>query len=326
MKHAGGFRILNYVRRKSTKQVVLILLLVYLALNTTFGIVYYWLDRSALFYSTTDELKIQNSTTESLLTTKEHSFGDCIYFSFVTASTIGYGDIYTNTGVGKTVVTIQSVMCALYTAVMMSVITSKLLWPKTETIVFSNSIILDPIQKVFHVRIINTNSMPIINPDIKITLTVHAIGDENAGIVRLNNQFAQLAYLGRHDYTISFGLQRQSTEIEAREFYLVLNELLKAREYEKDGINKSRFRILITISGSNGVQSVAEFKKYMAKDFVIGSGFSPIKYNGNDDNEFGIVYDRIENFWEQFEMVENEQTFGNWSGQMKKKSEANVNH
>jgi len=306
MKHAGGFRVLNYFRRKSTMHVVLILLLVYIAFNTAFGIAYYLLDKHELFYSAAVDLKPQCSTAESSLIIKEHSIGDCIYFSFVTASTVGYGDIYTNTGIGKTVVTIQSVLCALYTAVMMSVITSKLLWPKTETVVFSQKIILDPIQEMFHVRIINSNSMPIINPDIRITLTVHAVGDESAGIIELDNNFAQPAYLGRHDITISFGFQKLKSKQEVRDYHIVLHELLKANEYEKKDNDESRFRIVITISGNNGVQSIAEFKKYRARDFVIGSRFVPIEYKGKDDNEFGIIYDRIKGFWKQFEMVENE--------------------
>ena len=85
---------------------------------------------------------------------------------------------------------------------------------------------------------------------------------------------------------------------------IMLCELKKAMNYQNIAKkNDSRFRITITISGSNGIQNIGEMKKYYVSDFVEGAGFSAIKYEGKDTDKLGIKYKRISDFWLQFEKI-----------------------
>ena len=78
---------------------------------------------------------------------------DYIYFSFITASTIGYGDYYPTATGGKILVVFQSVFCSVYVAIMMSIITSKLLWPAKNTIKFKKKIILSHLENANYFNI-----------------------------------------------------------------------------------------------------------------------------------------------------------------------------
>ncbi|MBR0229622.1 MAG: two pore domain potassium channel family protein [Clostridia bacterium] len=282
MRHSGSFRFLNLIRRKSVWYVLIVSIELYVLINFIFGVAYFYMPDF-----------------------KACSFGDCLYFSFITAATIGYGDITPTTEIGKIAVAGQSVLCTLYIAVMMSVITSKILWPQNKTAVFSKKIVVDTERKQLRLRIINTNSMPIIHPEIRLSLNVHEVGDVIAGVTELDNSLANPIYLGRHDFTITFGQDVSTKNIS--EYKMILLELQKALEHQKQtGKNNSRFRIVVCVSGSNGVQTIAEMKKYYASDFVFGTEFNPIEYKGNDDNKLGIKYDRIKGFWSQFESIKNE--------------------
>lgn len=91
-----------------------------------FGVGYYFLEKSNNFNiveSSVDQLDEQSSPEINTY----HEIIDYIYFSFITASTIGYGDFYPTATLGKALVVFQSVFCSVYIAVMMSIITSKLL-------------------------------------------------------------------------------------------------------------------------------------------------------------------------------------------------------
>ena len=76
------------------------------------------------------------------------------------------------------------------------IITSKLLWPTQNTVIFSQKILYNPEENVFQLRIINTNSMPIINPEIRMAMTQHGEGDMIAGVLELDHSEAEPIYLG----------------------------------------------------------------------------------------------------------------------------------
>lgn len=312
MKHAGSFRILNFIRSKNVFCIIVIFLVVFFCLNTFFGFVYYYLSVYNQFScsstNSTSQFDSDNGNDVGLQVEEpSYSLGDCLYFSYITATTVGYGDIFPVTGIAKAVVVIQAVISALYFAIMMSIITSKLLWPQVNTIKFSKYIVFDPQFLLFHVRIINTNSIPIIQPVIRISVTQHAVGDVIANVYELGNTMAKPMYLGRHDYTISFGKLNEDHSSECCDAHIVLGELKRAIKYQNQEHKKdSRFRVTLTISGSNGIQSIAEIKKYYADDFVTGTGFIPIEYKGRDDDQYGIVYSKIKNFERQFESVKDQ--------------------
>ena len=303
-----SFKLINWIKKKSTDCVLLVLVIVYFSISILFGVGYYFLAKSNNFNtveSSVDQMDEQNS-----LEIKTHrEIIDYIYFSFITASTIGYGDFYPTAAFGKALVVFQSIFCSVYVAVMMSIITSKLLWPTKNTVIFSKKILYNPENKYFQVRIINTNSMPIINPEIRMTMTQHGKGDIIAGVLELDNSTARPIYLGKHDFILNLGVGNVNTnnELSVPEAKIMLCELKKAINYQNIAKkNDSRFRITITISGSNGIQNIAEIKKYYVTDFVEGTGFSAIKYEGKDTDKLGIKYKRISDFWFQFEKIRDE--------------------
>lgn len=314
-----NFQIINWLRQKSIFCVLTVLLFIYCLINCIFGIVYFHLSIYDQFttsnsiveqgISNTQGYIIQANTEKATSSAQENSILHYIYFSFITAATIGYGDFYPTVAFGKVLVMIQSVFCSVYVAVMMSIITSKLMWATTHTIFFSKQIVYNRQQNIFEVRVINTNSLPVINPEVKITLTQHQIGDCIANMRMLDNSFATPSYLGRHDFVIKFGMSCIDLS-ELQEADIIQKELNDALHYErKASENRSRFKITITISGSNGIQNIAEIKKYHAKDFVEGTGFVPICYGGKDKDWLGMKYKRIHSFWEQFEEIKDKKDY-----------------
>ncbi len=80
------------------------LFILYLFINIAFGITYY-----------------------SITALKpEATLLDNIYFSFVTALTIGYGDFFPLTSLGRVLVILQSCITALYFAVMISALSANM--------------------------------------------------------------------------------------------------------------------------------------------------------------------------------------------------------
>lgn len=142
-----------------------------------------------------------------------------------------------------------------------------------------------------------------------MTMTQHGKGDIIAGVLELDNSTARPIYLGKHDFILNLGVGNVNTnnELSVPESKIMLCELKKAINYQNIAKkNDSRFRITITISGSNGIQNIAEIKKYYVTDFVEGTGFSAIKYEGKDTDKLGIKYKRISDFWFQFKKIRDE--------------------
>lgn len=111
------------------------------------------------------------------------------------------------------------------------------------------------------IRIINTNTSPIINPEIRISVTEHQSGNVIAGKRSMPLDYT-LDYLGKHDFVVSF-LSVTSEGFDA------WKESQRAIEYEKSPGGESRFRITITITGNTGIQSVVCLKKYYASDITV---------------------------------------------------------
>lgn len=297
---------INWIKQKSTKCVIFVLVIIYFLISMLFGVGYFILAENKMFevIELKDEQRDKQVEEDSLSEIKPNVM-DYIYFSFITASTIGYGDYYPTAAGGRILVVFQSVFCSVYVAIMMSIITSKLLWPAKDTTIFSKKILYNPQKGQFQVRIINTNSMPIINPEIRIAMTQHEVGDVIAGILELDNSEAKPIYLGRHDFVITFGKRMLNKNISEAD--IILRELKDALDYQASvKKNNSRFRITITISGSNELQNIAEIKKYYATDFVKGLGFAAIKYEEKDTDKWGIKYKKIKEFWLQFESIVDE--------------------
>ncbi|MDW5300640.1 MAG: potassium channel family protein [Sedimentibacter sp.] len=255
--------------------VLLQLLGYYLAINILFSIAYYFFE------------VLKNKTV----------FFDYVYFSFITSLAIGYGDFVPVTKIGKVIVIIHSSITAMYFALMISVLSIKMLYPRN-LIKFSEKIIYNPTTDMLIFRVINTNKEPLVNPDLRISVTEHNAWDRSAGVFNILTDY-YITYLGKHDFSYTFKNTFQN--------FNVIEESNKAKEYNKQ-INslESRFRINLSITGSYGygMQQIAICKKYFADDIIIGKSFKPIIYNKEVYTKKEIKYNKIKNFWEDFESIE----------------------
>jgi len=254
----------------------------YLAINILFAIIYYYFK----------VLKI------------ETVFFDYVYFSFVTSLAIGFGDFVPIKHIGKVLVVFHSCITAIYFALMISVLSIKMFYPG-DSIRFSKKIIYNPKVGQFIFRVINTNKEALINPEVRISVTEHNVGNVSAAVFNILTDY-YITYLGKHDFSYSFKNNFDT--------FNVMDEANKATSYN-DEINQleSRFRINISITGSYGLQQIAICKKYYANEIILGKSFKSITYNAQYIRKKGeIRYNKIKNFWTDFESIEklnNEITF-----------------
>lgn len=267
---------IDKIRQKSFSRILCTLLIIYIAVNFAFAVLYYLMD--AL---------------------NDSSFLDYLYFSFITSLTIGYGDLTPVNGLAKLTVILHSTIYAVYSALMMSMLTTNLLCPK-EAIVFSKNMIYNPDKQEMRFRMINISSAPIINPEIRISVTEHTVGNVIAGIFPVTAEYS-IEYLGKHDFTYCFKTLHPLAD---GHVFNICHEWQKALQYNKEtNTADSRFRINITVSGSNGIQTIAVHKKYYADEIVKGLRFQPIEYNREDQRKNGMRYNKIPNFWVDFNSV-----------------------
>ncbi len=262
------------IRNQHFGLVLLILLIYYLVLNIIFSIAYY----------------VFNTLVNA------EGFFDYIYFSFVTSLSIGYGDLVPVNIAGKIIVIIQSCITAMYFALMISVLSVKLFYPR-DLIRFSRKIIYNPETDMLIIRVLNTNRDSLVNPDIRISVTEHNTGDVSAGMYNIPIDY-RITYLGKYDFSYTFKNSHKS--------FNVMNESKKALEYNRitDSM-RSRFRINVSITGSYGFNQLAIYKKYYADDIITGTQFKPITYNKEFYSKKGDVkYNKIKGFWEDFETVD----------------------
>jgi hypothetical protein len=262
------------IRNKHFVLVLLVLFVFYLAINIIFSTAYY-------AFNALDNAQ---------------GFFDYIYFSFVTSLSIGYGDMVPINVAGKIIVIIQSTATAMYFALMVSVLSVKLFYPR-ELIKFSEKIVYNPETDMLIIRVINTNRDSLVNPDIRISVTEHNTGDKSAGMLNIPIDY-RITYLGKYDFSYTFKNSHHS--------FNVVNEAQKAIEHNKSTNSmQSRFRINVSITGSYGFNHIAIYKKYYASDILTGRQFKSIIYSNEFLNKKGSVkYNKIKEFWENFEMVE----------------------
>ena len=223
---------------------------------------------------------------------KGKTFFDCFYFSNITSFTIGYGDMYPTTVLGKIFVILHVNLTYFLFALLIAVLTTKLFYPK-DTILFSENIFVDKENKRIGCRILNLHSEPIINPEIRIHYTEHCVGNVIANTVLLGS--SQLGFLGKHDFTCS-----NNKEI-PNDFFIDLADAIIFDNNEQNKI-KSRFGVFVSITGNNGIQEIAQLKRYYSKDFKEGTGFKAIQYDESDQKN-KIDYSKFGNFKEDFELI-----------------------
>lgn len=271
----SNFGWVSEIRNEHFAIVLAKLLSLYLAINLFFAIVYH-------------AFKVLVIGTQ---------FFDYIYFSFVTSLAIGYGDFVPIKFIGKILVIMHSCITTMYFALMVSILSIKMFYPG-DSIRFSKKIIYNPKIDKFIFRVINTNKEALINPEVRISVTEHNIGDEIASVFNLLKD-CDITYLGRHDLSYTFK--------NSFENFNLIREANKANEYNKVMKSfKSRFRINISITGNYGLQQIAIYKKYFADEIVIGESYKPITYNEEGyRKKGGIRYYKVKDFWVDFESIRN---------------------
>lgn len=261
------------IRNKKFVIVLIELFIYYVAVNFIFSVLYY-------------KFKSLHSSI----------FFDYVYFSFVTSLSIGYGDFVPINKIGKLLVIAQSCITALYFALMVSILALKLLYPR-DLIRFSEKIVYNPKKDMLIIRVINTSRNSLVNPDLRISITEHNIGNESAGMFNIPIDY-NLTYLGKYDFSYMFKNSYKNLN--------VMDEARRAVEYDKAEYEfNSRFRVNVSITGSYGFNQVAMYKKYYAKDIIIGKGFKSIIYNKSFYARDGTIkYNKIKNYWNDFDDVE----------------------
>lgn len=218
------------------------------------------------------------------------SFLDHFYFSIVTSFTVGYGDIAPKSDWAKIVAIVQICLATVLNAITISFVTVKIFLPK-ETIFFSKQVLINREKGFIGIRIINTHREPLINPEIRIFYSEHCVGNVIAKTESLTTN-NNIPFLGIHDFIIGTHINKY--------FVSNLNEAISFDQM--DNKKESRFRLTISIAGNNGIQQIAQIKKYYPKDFKEGSEFKPIEYN-NEDQKTSVNYSKFGNFWKDFNTI-----------------------
>ena len=149
---------------------------------------------------------------------------------------------------------------------------------------------------------INISSAPIINPEVRISVTEHNVGNVIARIFPVTTAYT-IDYLGKHDFTYCFNTLHPITEDENFDVWSEWQKALQHNRQAGDSVPRSRFRINITVSGSNGIQTIAVHKKYHADEITDGIRFQPIEYTQEDQRRRGMRYHKIPNFWDDFNRI-----------------------
>lgn len=267
---------IDKIRQKSFARILGTLLLIYIVVNILFAALYYLM--GAL---------------------DDSRFLDYLYFSFITSLTIGYGDLTPVNDIAKVTVILHSTIYTVYSALMMSMLTTNLLCPK-EAVIFSKNMIYNPDSQEMFFRMINISSASIINPEVRISVTEHAVGNVIAAIFPVTTEYS-IDYLEKYDFTYCFRILHHVSE---NNDFNVYQEWQRALQYNHEtNTSDSRFRINITVSGSNGIQTIAVHKKYYADEIVKGSRFKPIEYTKEAQRKNGMRYYKIPNFWTDFNSI-----------------------
>lgn len=223
---------------------------------------------------------------------------DYYYFTFVTAFTIGYGDYSPITEFGKRTVIVHSIISALYFAIMVSILSTKMLYP-SRTIYFSEKIVFNREEGQLSVRFINTHTDCLVNPEVRIFLTEHYSGKGKAKTFNVN-KFDAMPFLGEYDFILYF---KDLINIGSEKTILISEQMQKALNHNETSKLKSRFKISVSITGNYGIQQMSCFKSYYAKDIEYGQTFEDIDYDYPLKISIKGSYMLIPDFWKDFNKI-----------------------
>ena len=268
------YALIEAFRKLPVLSVITILLVGYIILNASFGI----------FYMLFDALGDQAT-----------KLSDYFYFSFVTGTTIGFGDFHPpqkDCDIAKIIVVIHGICSTFYFAMMVAFLGVKILFPH-HTLHFSKNIIFDG--KRFIVRLLNSHRALFVNPEIRVVVVAHCYGN----IIAPNKsarKIDDLHWLDNHDFSFDFpNLIKKS--------FCISEEWEKAKDHT--GEEESRFKIRISITGNYGMQQYTQVVSYGKDDIVEGKNFKPIQYNKEDKKVWrNINFMKFGDFWNNFDSIE----------------------
>lgn len=119
-------------------------------------------------------------------------YSDALYFSFITQSTIGYGDVnlLTSPVVVRLMSSIQTMLFFVWLAFVPSIIVIRFANPGAQSFLFSDKLIFVPCQKSFRTRFVNLSRLTAhhINFDVRIPIMVYDVEPNRRNYkVKLNN-------------------------------------------------------------------------------------------------------------------------------------------
>ena len=278
------YNLISWVRQASLLKVILTLLFYYAVVVAAFGFAYYAFDL-------VQQLRRDRNGILSYM-----------YFSLITSSTVGFGDLTVVSDLGKTIVAFQILTSTLYTAYMTAIFAVKLFYPNS-AIIFSKKVLYSISSNVFMFRVINTNRDKLINPEIRISVVFSCHGDVIAPIMDVETR-SKVAYLGKHDMTLYIDNDAADK---------TYTEYVKASNFEKITQKEDRFSINIVVTGTYGIQNMTTLHKYYAKDIVVGDSprFIAINWTGKDIDKTRFVppfmkYHKVTaSQWKQFDAYTN---------------------
>lgn len=115
------------------------------------------------------------------------SFVECLYFSVITQTTIGYGDILPNS-YGRLIVSLQALIGTIYLTIFFGLYLLRYIWT-IDVVRVSKVIAFDPDEKVFRVRILNLSAFDL--QDIRPKLWEHY---KKEGFDFISNRPIELRY------------------------------------------------------------------------------------------------------------------------------------
>jgi hypothetical protein len=106
---------------------------------------------------------------------------DLLFFSLVTQSTVGYGDVVPLGGFGRAVASLQIVSGLIYLAVVPALVLARLLTPGTRALRFSTRAIFDPHVGQYRIRFVNESMLTASRAQALVKVPIHVQRDARGG-------------------------------------------------------------------------------------------------------------------------------------------------
>ena len=139
-------RYIGWISRHSLSALLLRIFAYYLSIMLVFSCIYY-------FCCNSEDITIKDNDNKTIT-----DFGDCCYFSFVTQSTLGYGDFAPDDFISKFLVIIQAFLGMGFLAIGTGTILARAVIPNSKDIWFHDKMLYDYKDKCF--KIVLANNLP----------------------------------------------------------------------------------------------------------------------------------------------------------------------